>query len=39
MKIAHRKGMLKKKARVRAATKEKMIKLGLVKPRTKTPAK
>ncbi len=41
MKTAHRKGLLKKKNRVRAETRQKMIKLGLLKPpaRAKTPAK
>jgi hypothetical protein len=31
MKIAHRKGLQKKKRREREATKQKMIKLGLLK--------
>jgi hypothetical protein len=41
MKIAHRKGLQKKKRRVREATKQKMVKLGLLKApsRAKTPAK
>jgi hypothetical protein len=38
MKIAHRKGLQKKKNRVRAATREKMIKLGLLKAPTRAKA-
>jgi hypothetical protein len=41
MKLARRKGLQKRKSRERAATREKMTKLGLLKPRApaKTPAK
>jgi hypothetical protein len=41
MKIAHRKGLQKRKRREREATRQKMIKLGLLKSpgRAKTPAK
>jgi hypothetical protein len=41
MKNAHRKGLQKRKRRERAATRQKMIKLGLLKSPTvtKVPAK
>ena len=39
MKIAHRKGKLKKKSRERALRREKLIALGLVKAPAKKAAK
>jgi hypothetical protein len=35
MKIAHKKGVAKKKARTRQLTRQKFVALGLVKPKAK----
>jgi hypothetical protein len=39
MKIAHKKGLAKKKRRTREQNREKMAALGLIKPKAKKAAK